>query len=257
MHTNNRNSTAFVNYVQGTHIKDLQVLINDPEVFYAIPGKFERQGVKTISSWPIFVTVILNDVHYEDVPSETSSVSIKESFAQYSQLTLIDMTTTANPTGIKARNRKVDRTLAKIRKLHDELNNHLYVHPRERPVIQSPLDAADLFQFFIGALDHEQLWVINLDTRNRVMNLTALYKGSVNSSQIRVAEVFRQAITDNAPAIVLGHNHPSGDINPSPDDVSVTRYVVEAGKLLDINVLDHIIVSGGEYVSMKERGLGF
>jgi DNA repair protein RadC len=106
-------------------------------------------------------------------------------------------------------------------------------------------------------LDHEELWVINLDTRNRVMSLTTLYKGSVNSSQVRVGEVFRQAIFENAPAVIVAHNHPSGDPTPSPDDVAVTRAIVEAGRLLDINVLDHLIVVRGQYVSLKERGLGF
>ena len=72
MTTNNRNSTAFVTYIEGKHIKDFQVLINDPEVFYALPGKFERSGVKTITSWPIFVTVILNEGQNK---TETSPVS--------------------------------------------------------------------------------------------------------------------------------------------------------------------------------------
>ena len=72
MTTNNRNSTAFVTYIEGKHIKDFQVLIDDPGVFYSLPGKFERLGVKTISSWPIFVTVILNEGQHK---TETSPVS--------------------------------------------------------------------------------------------------------------------------------------------------------------------------------------
>jgi DNA repair protein RadC len=110
---------------------------------------------------------------------------------------------------------------------------------------------------FIGSLDHEEMWVINMDTRNRIMSLIALYKGSVNSSQIRVGEVFRQAVAENAPAIIVGHNHPSGDATPSPDDVTVTRAMVQTGKLLDIDLLDHIVVAHECYVSLKERGLGF
>ena len=72
MNTNNRNSTAFVNYIEVKHIKDFQVLIDDPQVFYSLPGKFERLGVKTISSWPIFVTVILNDGENKKVTSPVS-----------------------------------------------------------------------------------------------------------------------------------------------------------------------------------------
>ena len=151
----------------------------------------------------------------------------------------------------------VAETLAKLHQLHDELNAQLYAHPTERPVIHSPQDAYDVLRCFMSVLDHEELWVINLDIRHRMMNLVKLYQGSVNSSQIRVAEVFRSAIADNSPAILLAHNHPSGDLTPSPDDIAVSRTIVEAGKLLDIEVLDHLIVCLDNFVSLKERGLGF
>ena len=153
--------------------------------------------------------------------------------------------------------RLVAETLAKLHQLHDELNAQLYAHPTERPVIHSPKDAYDVLNCFMSVLDHEELWVINLDTRHRMMNLVKLYQGSVNSSQIRVAEIFRPAIADNAPSILLAHNHPSGDPTPSPDDVSVTHSIVEAGKLLDIEVLDHLVICPDKFVSLKERGLGF
>ena len=153
--------------------------------------------------------------------------------------------------------KKVQETLSRLRQLHEELNSQLFTNPTERPAIHSPSDAASILMCFIGNLDHEELWVVDLDTRNRVMQLVALYKGSVNSSQVRVAEVFRQAMLDNSPAIILAHNHPSGDNSPSPDDVAVTRAIVQAGKLLDIDVLDHLVISKSGYVSLKERGLGF
>lgn len=97
---------------------------------------------------------------------------------------------------------------------------------------------------------------MTLNTRNRVTGFIKLYSGSVNASQIRVAEVFRPAIISNDPAIIVFHNHPSGDPTPSSDDVAITRNLAEAAKLLDIQILDHIIVGAGRYVSMKERGLG-
>ena len=176
---------------------------------------------------------------------------------QYDQIPIFDMTSTIKPTGVKARKRKVDKTLAEIRKLHDELNGELYAHPTERPTIHNPNDAYKILQAFLGLLDHEELWVVCLDTRNRVMSLTKLYQGSVNSSQVRIGEVFRQAIIDNSPAIMIAHNHPSSDPNPSPDDIAVTRSLVQAGKLLDIDVLDHIVLGRDRFVSLKERGLGF
>ena len=97
------------------------------------------------------------------------------------------------------------------------------------------------------------LKAVSPELRDRVK----LYKGSVNSSSVRIAEVFRQAVIENGPAIIVGHNHPSGDLSPSPEDINVTRAMFQAGKLLDIDLLDHLIVSQGRFCSLKERGLGF
>ena len=173
------------------------------------------------------------------------------------QLPLIDLAGGVSVSADRLRHHKVEKTLAKLRQIHDELNLHLYAHPTQRPTINSPADAADIFRPFIGTLDHEEMWIACLDTRNRVKCLVALYKGSVNCSQVRVAEVFRQAIIENDPSIVIAHNHPSMDVTPSPDDVSITRIIVQAGKLLEIDVLDHILVSSSGYTSLKEKSLGF
>jgi len=127
----------------------------------------------------------------------------------------------------------------------------------ERPTIHSPADAAAMLQHEMSALEQEHLRVILLDTRNRVIDIVEIYHGSLNSAQVRVAELFKPAIQRMSAAIILVHNHPSGDPTPSPDDVSVTRAVVQAGKLLDIDTLDHLVIGNGRFVSLKERGLGF
>ena len=129
--------------------------------------------------------------------------------------------------------------------------------PEERPSINSPADAAALVQYEMSALEQEHLRVILLDRRNRVLEIVEIYKGSVNSSQVRVGEIFKEAIRKNASALIVIHNHPSGDPTPSPDDVAVTRAIVQAGKLLDVEVLDHMVIGHGHWVSLKERGLGF
>jgi DNA repair protein RadC len=129
--------------------------------------------------------------------------------------------------------------------------------PEERPVIQSPADAAALLQYEMSALEQEELRVILLDTRNQVLDISRVYLGSLNSSQVRVGELFKTAVRRNAAAILVVHNHPSGDPTPSPDDVVLTRAVVEAGRLLDIEVLDHLVIGRGRWVSLKERKLGF
>jgi DNA repair protein RadC len=127
----------------------------------------------------------------------------------------------------------------------------------ERPVINSPADAAAIVQFEMSLLEQEYLKVMLLDTRNRVLDVVEVYHGSVNSSQVRVGELFKPAVQRMAPAIIACHNHPSQDPTPSPDDVAVTRAMVQAGKLLDITLLDHLIIGGSRFVSLKERGLGF
>lgn len=127
----------------------------------------------------------------------------------------------------------------------------------ERPRVTSPAEAANLLMGRMGYLDQEELWVILLDTRNRVLGTTAIYRGSLNTSVVRVGEIFRPAIEAPAAAVIVAHNHPSNDVSPSPEDVNVTRQIVKAGKLLDVDVLDHLIISSGRYTSLKERGHGF
>ncbi len=90
-----------------------------------------------------------------------------------------------------------------------------------------------------------------------MLAISQVYKGSVNTSLIRVSELFREAVRENCPALVVVHNHPSGDPTPSPEDIKITEQIVTAGKLLDIEVLDHLIIGHQRYVSLKERGLGF
>jgi DNA repair protein RadC len=139
-----------------------------------------------------------------------------------------------------------------------ELGRRLVLEsPDERPIVHCPADAAEMVQYEMSALEQEELRVMLLDTRNRVQHIETIYRGSVNSSQVRIAEVFKAAIRRNATNLIVVHNHPSGDPTPSPDDVAITRAILQAGELLDVKLLDHIIVGSGRFVSLKERGLGF
>jgi DNA repair protein RadC len=105
--------------------------------------------------------------------------------------------------------------------------------------------------------DQEHVKVVLIDTRNQVIATPTIYKGTLNTTSIRVGEVFKEAIRRNAAAIIVAHNHPSGDPTPSPEDVILTRRIVEAGKLLNIEVLDHLILGHDRWVSMRDRRLGF
>ncbi len=138
-----------------------------------------------------------------------------------------------------------------------ELGKRIHTtQPEDRPEIHEPNDVAGLVQYEMSALTQEQLWVLVLDTRNRVLHIEKMYKGSLNSSQVRVGELFKPAIARNAASIILVHNHPSGDPSPSPEDLALTRAVFQAGKLLDIGLLDHLVVGWGRYVSIKEKNAG-
>jgi len=128
--------------------------------------------------------------------------------------------------------------------------------PEERAVVRSPQDVANLLMADMGLLDQEQLRVVLLNTKNQVISVPEVYRGSVSTSLIRVSEVFREAVRENCPAIIVVHNHPSGDPTPSQEDVQVTEQMVNAGRLLDIEVLDHLIIGQQRYVSLKEQGLG-
>ena len=139
-----------------------------------------------------------------------------------------------------------------------ELGRRLALEGDEaRPAITSPADIARLLQGELELLAQEELRLLALDTKHRVLASVMLYRGSVSAAPVRIAEVFGEALRRNATAIALAHNHPSGDPEPSADDVEMTRALVEAGRLLDVDVLDHVVFGRGLYVSLRERKLGF
>jgi DNA repair protein RadC len=127
------------------------------------------------------------------------------------------------------------------------------LQPDKKYQVRSADDAANLVRMEMMYLDHEEMHVLIMDTKNQVVEHVKRYKGTVNSSVLRIAEIFRPAVVRNCPNVIVCHNHPSGDPTPSPEDIDVTRQLAEAGKLLDIELLDHIIIGNPRYVSLKER----
>ena len=123
-------------------------------------------------------------------------------------------------------------------------------------MVRSPQDVANLLRPEMGLLEQEELRVVLLNTRNQVLAVHSVYRGSVNTSLVRVGELYREAVRQNCPALIVVHNHPSGDPTPSADDVAMTRQAVEAGRLLDIEVLDHIVIAQQRFESLKERRQG-
>ena len=131
------------------------------------------------------------------------------------------------------------------------------LQPEERPVVRSPADVMALLGGEMALLDQDHLRVLLLNTRNQVVAVNEVYKGNVSAAVVRTAELFREAVRQNASSVVLVHNHPSGDPEPSPDDVVMTKQAIEAGTLLGIEVLDYVVIGERRHASLKQMGLAF
>jgi DNA repair protein RadC len=123
--------------------------------------------------------------------------------------------------------------------------------------ITRPADMAALLMLEMGHLDHEEFWEVCLDTKNHVQRIQPLYRGSLNSAIVRVGELFRLPLLLNSASIIVAHNHPSRTIEASSEDIEATRSIVQAGELLQVEVLDHLIISQGSWLSMREQRLGW
>lgn len=125
----------------------------------------------------------------------------------------------------------------------------------EPTIIRHPSDALPVLEAELGELGYEKFIALALNTKNHVTAVLPVSSGSLNASIVHPRGLFQRAILANCAALIVGHNHPSGDPTPSPEDVALTRRLVEAGELLDLPVLDHIILGYARYTSFKERGL--
>ena len=129
------------------------------------------------------------------------------------------------------------------------------INAAERPYISTPEDAAAIMQPVVELLAEERMYVMLLSTKNRVNAIQEVSVGSLNASVVHPREIFKAAILSNAAALILVHNHPSGDPTPSPEDIALTKAIVDAGKILNIPVLDHVIMGDRRYCSLKEKGV--
>ena len=107
------------------------------------------------------------------------------------------------------------------------------------------------------SFDQEEMWVLLLDSKNRITHEVMVYRGLLNTTYVRMGELLKEANRQNSAAVIVSHCHPSGDPTPSPQDVAVTGQLVSAGELLDIQILDHVVVGRQQWVSMREKRLGF
>ncbi len=138
-----------------------------------------------------------------------------------------------------------------------ELGRRMNLIPDNRPAVGSPEELYYTLGADMGALTQETLKVVLLNSKNQVDSVVEVYRGTVNSADVRVAEVLRPAIRENSPAFIVVHNHPSGDPTPSPEDILVTRRISKGAKEVEIDLYDHMIIGHRSFVSMKRRNLGF
>ena len=126
--------------------------------------------------------------------------------------------------------------------------------PSNKKCIGSPVDVVNVFQTYLEGADREHFCVAMLDRKGNLLGLNTISIGSISSSIVHPREVFKPAIIIGASSIILCHNHPSGDTTPSNEDIAITRKLIEGGKILNIEILDHVII-GDNYYSMNERGV--
>lgn len=126
--------------------------------------------------------------------------------------------------------------------------------PDERYVIRSPEDGADYVMEEMRSLNQEHLVALFLNTKNQVIHRQTIFIGSLNASIVHPREIFREAVKRSAASVVCAHNHPSGDPAPSQEDIHVTRRLVEAGKIIGIELLDHLVIGNNRFISLKEKG---
>lgn len=123
--------------------------------------------------------------------------------------------------------------------------------------VRSPRDGADIIKTVLNTdeLPNEHFIMLSLSSKNEVIGFHTIFVGTLNASIVHPREIFQQALLNNAASIIVAHNHPSGDPTPSQEDISITRRLVEAGKILGIELLDHLILGHGDkFVSLKEKG---
>ena len=129
--------------------------------------------------------------------------------------------------------------------------------PEGRRVFASPEDIADLVLGEMSLLDQESVRVMLLDIRGHMISFSEVYKGSLHSATVRISELLRDAVRVNAKSMVCVHNHPSGDPTPSAADIEMTKLLYDSARVMDVDLLDHMVIGGGRYVSMRAARLGF
>ncbi len=205
----------------------------------------EERGVQYLSNTELLTLVLRTEAGREDVVKRIHSLLTSYSVQQLLSIEFGELS------------KQYELGTAKAAQMQGllELARRLTMPSQEQKyTIKSPYDAAMLLMPEMAHLDHEEMRVLVLDTKNRVVANILMYQGTVNSSLVRTGEIFRPAVTRKCPAIVVAHNHPSGEPEPSQEDIEVTKQLAVAGQVLEVELLDHLIIGhNNRFTSLKEK----
>ncbi len=186
------------------------------------------------------------------IGGEKSIIVANNLLEQFGTIQKIDLAHVTEICSVKG----ISRTTALRLKASLEIGRKLFQPVEKRPKITNPQEAVNILMPYLVHKTQEYLMVLLMDSRNQEIGVVEVYHGSLNSAQVRIGEIFKPAIQQNADSIIVFHNHPSGDPSPSTEDISLTKAMIDAGKLIDIGVADHIIIgSPNNYKSLKLSGL--
>jgi DNA repair protein RadC len=211
--------------------------------------RLEQLGVSALQTAELLAVIIGSGVHGENVVA--LSARLLREFGGLNGLLAADLHVLMSQHGV-GRARAMQLLAA------FELGRRAtMLGAQQRPRIATPADAASLLMGELTHLRQEQVRILCLNAKNQVVHQEVIYQGTASGCTLRPAEVFRPAVIRTCPAILIVHNHPSGDPTPSEDDIETTRELCRAGEVLDIELVDHLIVGDYQYVSLRERNQGF
>jgi DNA repair protein RadC len=209
-----------------------------------IKEQLQMYGASTLSTMELLAYLLDNEARHEDALIQAGKLLDTYNLCQLQTVDWPEMMSNAGLSEAQAQRLNIVCELAR-RLASAEID--------QRKPIKWVMDAAALLKPLMMHLDHEECRVLVLDIRSQVIANVLLYRGTINSSVLRASEVFRPAMIRNAPSLILAHNHPSTDPTPSPEDIEITQQLSAAGKLLDIELVDHIIIGNPHFVSLKRH----
>ncbi|TCN24557.1 RadC family protein [Mesobacillus foraminis] len=208
--------------------------------------RFIKNGPQSLSNHELIALILGTGTKKESVLQLSNRL-----LAEFEGLRLLKDATLEELTAIKGiGSAKAIHLLAAI-----EIGRRLATHTHDdRYVIRSPEDGAKYLMNDMRFLSQEHFVCLYLNTKNQVIHRQTIFIGSLNASIVHPREVFREAVRRAAASVICAHNHPSGDASPSREDIEVTKRLVECGKMIGIELLDHLIIGDNKYVSLKEKG---